>query len=388
MNALKITILLLILPAVIFSQNKPLVIKGTITDSNNEPLPYVAISILEKNKGTSSNDEGAFILKLTESNLQDVITISTIGFKTKTIIVENFLNTSSNIIILEEDVVSLDEITLINPETYVKDALKNISKARYKKGHQLNILYRRFSTENKISRFLVEHYMKIYDSSPTSEVFDEMQVIEGRQSADYRFVRKKQNFHALKITAQHNPLRKGIYRKDYKWKIVDDSSYDGEDLIVVEGRRKKSANSFIRLYIGMDTKGIYKLEMSGLNAVYIYKKNKDGKLVLSYHKREYKSYEPVSKSTQKRLNLKTNKIPLSYRHELIVLDIITKNDKMDVSHNLIRGKDIGDYKVKYNPVFWQNLNLPPASKFYKKNVKELESIYGVPLENQFKIVNK
>ena len=90
---------------------------------------------------------------------------------------------------------------------------------------------------------------------------------------------------------------------------------------------------------------------------------------------------------QKRLNLPTNKIQLSYRHEFIVLDIITDTNKIDVSHNFIRGKDIGDYQVKYNPVFWEKINLPPASKFYKKNVKELESIYGVALENQFKFSN-
>ena len=87
------------------------------------------------------------------------------------------------------------------------------------------------------------------------------------------------------------------------------------------------------------------------------------------------------------MNLETNKIQLSYRHELIVLDVITDDDKMDVSHNFIRGRDIADYKVKYNPVFWENLNLPPASKFYKENVKELEAIYGVPLEVQFKAAN-
>ena len=387
MNKLKITFLIILLSTSVFSQTKPLILKGIIVDSSKEPLPYVAISILEKSKGTSTNDDGEFVLKLTESYLNDMITISTIGFKTLKIKVSDYVNQKENVLVLKEEITSLGEITLINPESYVKDALKNINKTRYKKGHQLNILYRRFSTENKVSRFLVEHYMKIYDSSPTTEAFDEMQVVEGRKSADYRFIKMKQNFHAVKRTALEDPLRIGIYRKEYKWKIVDDTSYDGEDLIVIEGRKKKSKNSFVRLYIGMDTKGIYKLETSRLSGIYIYKKRKDGKLILSYHQREYKTKKPISLDMQRKLNLSSNKISLSYRHEFIVLDIITEKDKMDVSHNYKKGKDIGDYKIKYNPVFWQNLNLPPASKFYKKNVKELESIYGVPLEAQFKVVN-
>ena len=274
MNKLKITFLIILLSTSVFSQTKPLILKGIIVDSSKEPLPYVAISILEKSKGTSSNDDGEFVLKLNESYLNDMITISTIGFKTLKIKVSDYVNQKEKVLVLKEEVTSLGEITLINPKTYVKDALKNINKARYKKGHQLNILYRRFSTENKISRFLVEHYMKIYDSSPTTEAFDEIQVVEGRKSADYRFIKMKQNFHAVKRTALEDPLRTGIYRKDYNWKIVDDTSYDGEDLIVIEGRLKKSKNSFVRLYIGMESKGIYKLETSRLSGTTSIRKEK------------------------------------------------------------------------------------------------------------------
>lgn len=382
-----INILLFFVTTFIFSQTGIIKVDGLILDANKEPLPYVAVSILSKSIGTSSNDDGEFSLKLTKTNLNDSITFSTIGFKTLKIKVDDFLKQKEKVIVLEEDVVSLKGITLINSQSVVKDALKSISKTRYNDGHQLNILYRRFSTENKISRFLVEHYMKIYDSSPTAEIYDEIEVAEGRQSADYRFVKKKQNFHAIKILVDNDPLRRGIYIKDYKWSILEDTSYDGEELLVIEGRKIKSPNSFIRLFIGYDTKGIYKIETSDLNATYIYKKNKDGKLVLSYHKREYKSYETVSQTMQSALNLPTNKMEISYRHEVIVIDVITNSDKIDVSHNIIRGKDIGDYKVLYNPIFWQNINLPPASSFYKANVKELEAIYGVPLEVQFKAAN-
>jgi hypothetical protein len=55
-----------------------------------------------------------------------------------------------------------------------------------------------------------------------------------------------------------------------------------------------------------------------------------------------------------------------------------------VKNNLSVGKDIGDYNIAYQPNFWNNINLPPDSKFYKTSSKQLELLYGIPLENQFK----
>ena len=44
--------------------------------------------------------------------------------------------------------------------------------------------------------------------------------------------------------------------------------------------------------------------------------------------------------------------------------------------------------VPYSIGFWNNFTAPPATKFYKKSVRELESIYGVSIDAQFKTLNK
>ncbi len=198
--------------------------------------------------------------------------------------------------------------------------------------------------------------------------------------------KKKQEFHAVNMIAKQNPLRKGIALNSFKWKIIDDSSYDGEDVLIIEGKEKKDSSKWIRLYIGDETKSIYKLEKSHLNAVYIYKKNKDGKMVLSYHNREYVFLEEVSPTVKKLLKLKENKIKLSYRHEAIILGIEFDRKKIKVKDNIIPRKDMGDYKIIYESDFWKNLNLPPNSKFYKTSSQQLENLYGIPLETQFKVV--
>ena len=371
----------------VFSQSE-IIVESEITDVNKQTLAFTSISIMSKSIGTISNEEGRFSLRLTKENLNDTITISTLGFKSFKIKVQDFIDQDIKVVTLEEDLVSLDEIVIQDPSSYVKSALKKLKETTYSKGHQLNILYRRFSNENYVSRFLVEHYAKVYDNGPTSREFGPIEIVEARKSNDYRFAKKKQKFHAIKMTAKQNPLRAGISTRSYKWKIVDDTSYDGEDVIVLEGTDKNKKNKWIRLYIGADSSNIYKFEKSDLNAVYIYKKNNDGTMVLSYHNREYVFREKVSPQTKRLLKLEEDEIKLSYRHEAIVLGIETNRKKIRVSENIILGKDIGDYNLKYDPEFWETVSLPPNSKFYKESSKQLENIYGIPIETQFKRVKK
>jgi len=365
-----------------------IIVESDILDINKQALAFTSISIMSKSIGTISNEEGRFSLRLTKENLNDTITISTLGFKSFKIKVQDFIDQDIEVVTLEEDLVSLDEIVIQDPSSYAKSAFKKLKETTYSKGHQLNMLYRRFSNENNISRFLVEHYVKVYDRGPTSREFGPIEIVEARKSNDYRFAKKKQKFHAIKMTAKQNPLRAGISARSYKWKIVDDTSYDGEDVIVLEGTDKNKKNKWIRLYIGADTSNIYKFEKSDLNAVYIYKKTKDGTMVLSYHNREYVFREKVSAQTKKLLKLKEDEIKLSYRHEAIVLGIETDRKKIRVSENIILGKDIGDYNLKYDQEFWETVSLPPNSKFYIESSKQLENIYGIPIETQFKRVKK
>ncbi|WP_105047073.1 carboxypeptidase-like regulatory domain-containing protein [Polaribacter gangjinensis] len=371
-----------------FSQHSNITLNGVIIDSNKNTVPYAAIGILSKAMGTSSNDDGEFFLKLTRENLSDTLTVSSIGYKTFKIKVQDFINQTEKIIVLEEEVVSLGEITLIKPDYYVKKALKNIKNTTLSSLHQLTILYRRFSTENNTPRFLVEHYMHVLDRSLTINEFQEASVLEIRKSVDYRYVKFKQNFHAAEMIAKQNPLRGDFYANDYNWKVTGDSSYDGEEIIIVQGNEKVKPGNWVRLYIGVVTFGIYKLEKSHNNATYIYKKDKEGKLYLSYHNREFKSKEPITPHLKNLLKLKSNTIDLSYRHEAIVLGVEKDWKNINIKSN-IKGNqlDMGDYNLPYNEMFWNHLSMPPDSKFYIKNKKELESIFGVPLNIQYKAVN-
>jgi hypothetical protein len=50
--------------------------------------------------------------------------------------------------------------------------------------------------------------------------------------------------------------------------------------------------------------------------------------------------------------------------------------------------DMTLYDIPYNKYFWDNVSLPPETLFYKKNIGELESLFNVPIEDQFKYSNQ
>ncbi|WP_159020667.1 carboxypeptidase-like regulatory domain-containing protein [Algibacter sp. L3A6] len=372
-----------------YSQQKnEVLLQGVIIDEYKMVVPYAAIGIPSKYVGTASNDEGGFQLSLAKSNLQDSLEVSSIGYKTYKIKVQDYLDQKEKSIVLKEDIVSLSEVKLLSPSGYVKNAVKKVKSNTLSSKHQLNMIYRRSSVEDGKTRFMVEHYLKILDYGPTVPSFDEIEIAEQRKSADYRFVNKKQPVHTVIVMAQIDPIRQGFSLKDYDWSKTGDTSYDGEDIVIIEGRKKDKKKDFIRLYIGIDTYGIYKMELSRLNSLFLYKKDINGKLVLSYHNRDPSFQGTISEQKRKLLKLKTTKVKCAYRHEAIVLSVISDRKKFDIKNINSKRSDMGDFDIKYNPTFWDTINLPPETAFYKKSVNDLESIYGVPIETQFNAVNK
>ncbi|MDB2418054.1 carboxypeptidase-like regulatory domain-containing protein [Flavobacteriaceae bacterium] len=377
----------------IFSQQK-IALKGIILDQDKLPVPYASIGIISKNIGTTSTEEGTFNFIVTNKEKIDYLEISSIGYQTFKITVNDFLSRKNKTIILKEKTTELSEISIMNTEDYVKMALKNLKNNSISKNHQLKILYRRWSVEDNICRFYIEHFMNVIDRGPSSYI-TKYAIEESRKSSEYRYIKNLQNRHAIEYMELNNPLRKGIYHGDYKWKKIENSSYDGEDINIIEGLNDTSS---LKLYIGYDTFKIYKLEITRnppkkgkyLHSLYLYKKNKEGKLYLSYHNREWRGSGKLTEN-MKRILLKQKKItgnyiPIAYRHEVFVLEL-EQDKKRFEKYKTIEEMDMTLYNIPYNKYFWDNVSLPPETLFYKKNSRELESLFNVPIESQFKLSN-
>ena len=147
----KYTILLFLVGFVytIHSQ-KNIKLNGLVVDENNEPIPYAAVGIPSKSIGTATTEDGDFYLLVSQKNLSDILEVSSIGFKTFKIKVQDFINQKEKKIVIKEAVMSLDEIVLDKrkPKDYAKQAIRKLWKTTINDEHQLNILYRRFSVED------------------------------------------------------------------------------------------------------------------------------------------------------------------------------------------------------------------------------------------------
>ena len=377
----------------VFAQQST-VITGKILDQNGYEVPYAAVGVLQKNMGTTSTEDGTFYFRVSNNELEDNLTVSSLGFSNFSIKIKDFLKLEKKEIVLEEQTTNLSEVVVNSIDFYVKNELKKLRDNTVSKNHQLNILYRRWSVEDNLCRFYIEHSINAIDRGPSSYLVT-FSVDHVRTSADYRFVKNEQKLHALKYMEFNNPLRKSINVKSYKWTKTGDSSYDNEDVIIAKGVIENKETLW--LYIGMDSNKIYKLEMEkqpkigkSLIATYVYKKNNKGKLFLSYHQREWKGAAAPSENVKRamRSNGQTvpKYIPIAYRHEVYVLDI--KEDKKRFSVvEMMHNKDMTKYKTAYDPAYWEKLNIPPNTRFFNKNIGELVDLFGVPLENQFKYSN-
>lgn len=375
----------------LYGQENKIVVEGTLYDGFETPVPYVSVLIPEKYIGTTSTEEGQFYLALEQSNLQDTLVISSMGFKTHKIKVEDYISQKLKTIILEEDVYELDAVDLKNAKEYVYEALKQRKTTFVSHSHQLDFIYRRTDVVQNVSKFFVEHYMSMVYGGPRSEI-SRLQVNHARKSADYRIVENKQWDHAAVYMMNINPLNDfHTPLKKMDWKKIGETTYDGEDVMILEGTKENvsTVGKLLTtvLYIGFDTNNIYRVESSAGKCVYQYVKNSEGKLYLSYHKREYYSSAEISERHQKALGLKKPQVRIGIRHEALVLGMKMNKKEFTAKGYDEHNKNMDDIELPYHPDFWENLSLPPDTAFYKKIKSELESNYGVPLETQFKYVN-
>jgi hypothetical protein len=86
-------------------------IKGRVLDNNTNPVIFAAIQS-DKNSGVISNEEGFFTIVLNQKG-QNKLTISCLGFVTKSVAIAD-LKANDYIIVLKEQVNQLDEVFLSN----------------------------------------------------------------------------------------------------------------------------------------------------------------------------------------------------------------------------------------------------------------------------------
>ena len=183
---------LMLITSVAFSQTE---VKNKIVDFGTL-LPIESASIYVKNTtiGTVSNSDGKFLLQVPQEFEKDTLIISSIGYKSFKIPVNEFDNATD--VYLEEDVASLDEIVLI-AETRPKTGNEIVLRAMEKLSNNLPDSayiqkgFLRHKERNKVEfKWLIESAITVYDSGYGSKSSDflKINVDQMRKSYDLRDV--------------------------------------------------------------------------------------------------------------------------------------------------------------------------------------------------------
>ena len=189
-SKIKISVILLCVGFFGFSQIE---IEGKVIDSTLAlPLENASIYVQKTTVGTVSNSDGKFVLQIADEFLKDTLVVSSIGFKSFKIPVEDYGNPRD--IFLIEDVASLDEVLIVaetRPTTgndIVLRAIERLSEnmpdsAYLQKG------FLRHKERNKIEfKWLIESAITLYDSGygSKSNEYLKLNVDQVRKSYDLR----------------------------------------------------------------------------------------------------------------------------------------------------------------------------------------------------------
>ena len=90
-------------------------LKGSITDSNQQPIPFVNIYIENSYVGTTSNEQGDYVLTLSQPGTYTIV-FQFLGFKTQTKTIEISEFPYSLDITLLEEKISLNEVVISSNE--------------------------------------------------------------------------------------------------------------------------------------------------------------------------------------------------------------------------------------------------------------------------------
>lgn len=264
--------------AYLFSQDTN-VVSGTIQNrENSEPLPFASIRLKNHPIGTVSNDEGAFDFYIPRSKRNDTLNVSFIGFNTYEI---PLLNIEGPLMIqLSPSTNVLDEVILTekDPLDYIKKALERLSENYPQKDYQTLAYYRSKFIENSEVINMDKAVFKTYYAKAGDSTQNQHQLLLYEPEEDpkqFQFMREW--FEAKQEKRRKKAIKKGEefdedeydsdmkmdfggpetvldldinrkrdyyldpkYFKKYEYSFGEETSLNGERLVTINFRAKRS----------------------------------------------------------------------------------------------------------------------------------------------------
>lgn len=205
-----------------------------------EPIESASVYIDKTTIGTITNVDGNFVLRVPEANLSDTLVISSIGFKSYRMAINEFENGSD--IFLEEDVAGLDEVVLVadtRPKTgndIMIRAIERLPNNLPEEPYLEKGFLRHKERNKKEYKWLIEAAITVYDSDYGGGAKENLKVNvdEIRKSYDLRDIDSLFTYSAYlksrgdskRPTISRNSVKTSQLTEAIKW---NDSRINGLD---------------------------------------------------------------------------------------------------------------------------------------------------------------
>ncbi|HUX94397.1 MAG TPA: carboxypeptidase-like regulatory domain-containing protein [Bacteroidales bacterium] len=248
-------------------------ITGTITDSESgEALPYATIALKNKGKGTVTNNNGEFGMKIARDMMNDTLSFSYLGYLNREIPVSEALGNNLKIR-MDREFISIPGIIIRNqiPQEIINKALRAIHDNYSKDPVYLTGFYREGVLKRRFLQNYSEAILKIYKTSYTGAILGEQikvlksRKIENTGKKDTLTVRLKAGLNtcnALDGVKNTFDFINSESMQDYSYRMTDIVTYEDESAYAVEFEQKENVD--LPLYKG--TVYINTVDYSILNA--------------------------------------------------------------------------------------------------------------------------
>jgi hypothetical protein len=380
-------------------------LRGQILDSQTQqPLSYVTIGVPEIAMGTTTNLDGAFILKIPKESQATNLRVSHMGYKTKTVPI-NLAAHGAISIFLETDIISIQEVVIrnINPKQLITSALKKIPDNYSRTPVYYTSFYREGVVKNKKYQNYSEAIFRIY-KSPVQKLLgsDQVKLIRSRKTqnlepTDTLSIKLKGGIHSslvLDIVKNIPSFLDEDYWDKYTFLRNDIVSINGMSAYAISFNLKKGITDPLLegiIYIDIDSLAILAADImvspKNINQVtnmYVHKRNRQFKFkpVSIKYSISYNNINGTYHLSHVRGDLrfkyrfKRNLFNSSFHlfFELINTEIDTVNvtrfirKQTEPIHNVFL-----DNSYQYDQSFWEDQNIIPPEKDIFEGLKDIKT---------------
>lgn len=224
-------------------------ITGRVIDNETaEPLPFATIAVKNRTRGTVTNNNGEFGMRITPEYLEDTLSVSYMGYSGKEIPIRQSFE-SNLTILMEKEFISIPEIIIKNqnPQEIINRTVRSIARNFGNTPSLMTGFYREGVMKKSELQTYSEAILQIYKSSYAGGLLgDQIKVFKSRKienvdRSDTLAIRLKAGLSTcLELDGAKNIFDFLNNTSDYTYRMTDIVTYDDEAAFALEFEQREN----------------------------------------------------------------------------------------------------------------------------------------------------